>query len=42
MRIDKKLWTCYPENALSVKIKYLRVSLEKGVTVKETVASFLI
>jgi hypothetical protein len=41
MQIDKKLCVCYAENNLSVKIKYLRMSIEKGVAVKETVAPFL-
>lgn len=40
MQIDKKLCVCYAENNLSVKIKYLRMSIEKGVAVKETVAPF--
>lgn len=42
MQIDKKLCVCYAENNLSVKIKYLRMSIEKGVAVKETVAPFLL
>ena len=40
MQIDKKLCVCYAENNLSVKIKYLLMSLEKGVTVERLLRLF--